>query len=457
MTDYYGNVLSQSPFVWTTQDGVLMSNQTPIRKEVPGRLKVENILRYHRPMLEDGEISYEFFYDPNTKLMVDDPNRREFVNGVMRNAQRTVKGQTLVHPALDRLVCLIEPDGVKIHWLTDGKFDRTGLLPSNVAASLRDADSTGSRTRTESASRSDAATLPLKPREWNAVKFAVKGDTLMVTLNFEPIFTHAIEPTNLRHFGLFHYANESSVRVRNIRYRGDWPKSLPPVEQQELAAGPERLAEIPDSELLESASFDFTGSKFDAADFAYHWDARAAAKQIQPTADGLRFFLPGGQTKTQYAGLHPKLRLSGDFIVIIDYERLKTMPPTNTWGSGLSFKVMIDQSYEAGLEARRTTNAFTTNAMWQIQTPPKDHVYYAEQLPQFAEAGRMKLQRRGGVLYYFTAPTGSDEFRLVAHRPVGTNDVRQINIRADASDQAAGAEFILKNLSIRATKIIKLK
>ena len=36
MTDYYGNGMSQSPFVWTAQDGVLMSNQTPIRNEVPG-------------------------------------------------------------------------------------------------------------------------------------------------------------------------------------------------------------------------------------------------------------------------------------------------------------------------------------------------------------------------------------------------------------------------------------
>jgi hypothetical protein len=452
MTDYYGNSLAQSPFVWTAQDGVLLSNQTPIRNEVPGRLKVENIIRYHRPMLEDGEISYEFFYDPETKLTVDDPSRREFVGGVMRNAQRTVKGQTLVHPALDRMVCLIEPDGVKIHWLTDGRFDRTGLLPGN-----RGADFQPARPEKHGQVENLPHEISLKPRDWNAVKFAVKGDTLAITLNGEKVFAHAIEPTNLRHFGLFHYANESSVRVRNIRYRGDWPKTLPPVDQQELATGPERLAEIPDSELPESASFDFTGSKFDAAEFAYHWDAKAAAKQIQPTADGLRFFLPSGETKPPFAGLHPKLRLSGDFVVIIDYEGLKTAPPTNTWGSGLSFKVMIDQSYEAGLEARRTTNAFATNAMWQLSTPLKEQVYYAEQLPQFAEAGRMKLQRRGGVLYFFTAPTGSDEFRLVAHRPVGTNDVRQINIRADASDQAAGAEFVLKSLMIRATKIMKVK
>jgi hypothetical protein len=45
----------------------------------------------------------------------------------------------------------------------------------------------------------------------------------------------------------------------------------------------------------------------------------------------------------------------------------------------------------------------------------------------------------------------------VAQRPIGTNDINSINIQADASDQAAGAEFILKSLTIRADTIIKLK
>ena len=102
------------------------------------------------------------------------------------------------------------------------------------------------------------------------------------------------------------------------------------------------MAAIPDAELPDEAHFDFTGSNFNAADFAYHWDPTAAAKQIQPTPEGLRFFLPAGIAKTQIAGLHPKLRLSGDFIATIDYESLKTTPPKESWGCGLSFKVVID-------------------------------------------------------------------------------------------------------------------
>src|SRR5262249_27798498 len=73
--------------------------------DVPGS-KQESLLRYHRPLLEDGTLRYEFYY---------------------------VAGKALAHPALDRLALLLQPEGVQVHWLTDGKYDRTGLAPDNAA------------------------------------------------------------------------------------------------------------------------------------------------------------------------------------------------------------------------------------------------------------------------------------------------------------------------------------
>ncbi|MEK6257402.1 MAG: DUF1583 domain-containing protein [Planctomycetota bacterium] len=318
--------------------------------------------------------------DTKTKAPAPQDDRRGFFGGP-NSPQRFVPGKTVVHPVLDRMVCLLEPDGVKIHWLTDGRFDRTGLLPGNVA---------------EEPNRGPGK-LSLKDRDWNTVKFAVHGDTLTITLNGEPVFTRPIDATNLRHFGLFHYANESNVRVRNIRYRGNCPTVLRPTDQQELAVGSERLAITPDSELPDTATFDFTGSKFEAADFAYHWDAKAAVMRIRPTAAGLYFKLPAGETKTTCAGLHPKLKLSGDFSVTIEYEALKTIPAKVSWGAGLSFKILVDNSYETGFEARDSGSYKATRAMWRLQTPVNE--YHDESLPGFAESGRMRLQRRGPVIY----------------------------------------------------------
>ncbi len=147
----------------------------------------EEALVYHRPMLEDGEIEYEFYYKP---------------------------GETLVHPALDRLVFLLDPDGVKIHWMTDGKLDRTGLAERNETD--------------EPEHRLGPTPLPLKPDAWNSLTLSLKGDVATVALNGQAVFKRPLESTNQRTFGLFHYIDRTNCRVRDIRMRGDWPRQLPP-------------------------------------------------------------------------------------------------------------------------------------------------------------------------------------------------------------------------------------
>jgi tetratricopeptide (TPR) repeat protein len=150
----------------------------------------ERALHYHRPLLEDGEIEYDFFYEP---------------------------GKEHGHPVLDRLVLLLDPEGVRIHWLTDGAHDRTGLTPDNVT--------------TEPNNRRGPAVLPLKPKTWNHVKLSLSGDTIVLHLNDTVIYERVLESTNQRNFGLFHYADETTLRVRNVIYRGQWPRRLPDAEE----------------------------------------------------------------------------------------------------------------------------------------------------------------------------------------------------------------------------------
>jgi hypothetical protein len=162
-------------------------------EEIIGRLveqssnsKQESLLRYHRPILEDGRVAYEFYYDP---------------------------GKVMVHPALDRLAFLLEADGVKVHWLTDGAFERTGLQPDNR--------------REEAENRRGPASLPLKPKAWNRLVLSLSADRVGLELNDQAIYERALEATNQRSFGLFHYAGETQARLRNVTYQGNWPRSLP--------------------------------------------------------------------------------------------------------------------------------------------------------------------------------------------------------------------------------------
>ena len=55
--------------------------------------------------------------------------------------------------------------------------------------------------------------LPLKEKAWNAVRLAVVGDTVKVSLNGTEVYARPIEPTNQRFFGLFHYTDRTEARV----------------------------------------------------------------------------------------------------------------------------------------------------------------------------------------------------------------------------------------------------
>ncbi len=152
-------------------------------------------LYYHRPLGDGDAITYEFLYEP---------------------------GQVMVHPAIDRMAFLLEPDGVKLHWMTAGGNDLSGLPADNAID--------------EPANRRGPSPLPLKPGQWNAVKLAVSGGRVAIELNGQAVYERAMEPTLGRQFGLFHYKDQTSAQVRNVVLKGNWPESIPDRLRTDLAA-----------------------------------------------------------------------------------------------------------------------------------------------------------------------------------------------------------------------------
>ncbi len=67
-----------------------------------------------------------------------------------------------------------------------------------------------------------------------------------------------IAATNDRSFGLFYYCDQTEARVRNIVLKGDWPKSVPPVAQQEMRGTETDALDRERDALAESFEFDFT-------------------------------------------------------------------------------------------------------------------------------------------------------------------------------------------------------
>ena len=103
-----------------------------------------------------------------------------------------------------------------MHTLTD-RFDRTSLAPDN------------------SKPVDGARPISLQAGDWNKMRLIVKGNKVAIEVNGQLAGECELAATNQRTFGLFHHRDATRERVRNVVYRGDWPKTLPPMQQQELA------------------------------------------------------------------------------------------------------------------------------------------------------------------------------------------------------------------------------
>jgi hypothetical protein len=142
---------------WSAREGTIASRElTNLR----AGQSFQSRLYYHRPLRSGESIRCEFFYEP---------------------------GRAEVHPALDRLAFLLDPDGVRLHWMTDfnGMVDPwSGLADNNV---IDDREH-----------RRGPAKLPLKPGGWNALSLALADDTVTLELNGVEVFQRPLYQSRVR-------------------------------------------------------------------------------------------------------------------------------------------------------------------------------------------------------------------------------------------------------------------
>jgi hypothetical protein len=372
----------------------------------------ETLLRYHRPMVEDGTIEYEFFY-------------RE--------------GSTHVHPALDRLAFMLQPDGVRVHWVTDRQFDRTTLGPGNLFD--------------EPENRRGPEALPLRPNDWNRLQLALVGDTVGLKLNDKLIYERKLESTNQRTFGLFHYADRTEALVRNVVWKGDWPRELPSVAEQELAGEGTEFLDESAEELAAVFHHDFAEGGFAGEKFGL---VIGQVSTIDAQSDGLHVTRPGGDGYNN-STIAPRLTIHGDFDITLAFDQFEPNP-TLGGSSSLYLQAVLDsdKSNEC-LMARRYLHHRKT------PQPVVQGSYVAREVggarrSQFtayvveAIAGRMRLARRGETVYYLFAENDSPHFRLVGTQDAVTDDVRQLRLLCQAHLEGL-TKVVWKSLTIRADKL----
>ncbi len=375
----------------------------------------ERLLSYHRPMLEDGTIEYRFFYKA---------------------------GQSTVHPAIGRAAFLLNPYGVQLHWVTDGKFARSELSPGNSIVELEN--------------RRGPAELPLKEDLWNSVRLTLIGDTVSLFLNDEHVYERRLEVSNQRNFGLFHYSDRSQSVVKDVVWRGDWPKQLPSVYEQELSGDDTQELDQSAENLAALFQHSFTTERFPLGRFT------VSAGQMSDTrseADGL-YVERHGSGRYQRTVLAAQLIVGGDFDISASFDSLVTRP--NEGGhSSVSLSLKLADNARTETNYRRRHNryvgredqylAYADVASYPDGEPRRTNIGYK---PAESTSGTLRLVRRGNQIYTLFAEDGSTNFRITGQSEFPTDDVLMGGIQLSAlTFQESFVSARWKKLVVRADRI----
>ncbi len=440
--DVYGDSMLVENAMWRKNGDEIVGQKVA---GLEGRAK-ESLLQYHRPMLEEGEITCDFFHVP---------------------------GQTHVHPALGRMVLLLDPDGVKVHWLTDAQFERSGLAPDNVFV--------------EKEHRRGPAKLPLKANEWNKLRLELKTvgrallpvaptaednvrgtdteeertgrsahpTTLILSLNGEPVYERPLEASNLRTFGLFHYAGDTDVRVKNVVYRGHWPKTLPSVQEQEFAPGPFTLANFAEGELKTFLDWDCRQPKPESVK-PLGW---GGLNKTERTPEGLRLIRPQGVEKPQeLLGFFIDEKLNGDFEATLEYRAFDSQTAVTDWQvPRIDLTISIGGEFGSPQQiavphlcARRHHDG-RLDLLHGCSDRQGDKVEWSGS-PAVGEApsGRLRITRKGTTVYYLLAPEGTEDWQLISSRSIDRSYVHSVSFTARTEDLVASSfSCVFTRLTVR--------
>lgn len=354
---------------------------------LPPNSHAERLLRYARPVLEDGHIEYFFWYED---------------------------GVTNAHPAIGTQALLITPHGLYQHPITDGPHDQTQARPD-------------ARTLI-----SNSPSLPLQNATWNHVQLTFKGEAVAVRLNDEPIATATLPmPFNERTFGLFHYADQTSLRVRDLNWTGQWPTTLPTIDQQILVDPIVRQLAMSSSVMPNQLRIK-TNESTRANDF-FSISRQSNPGDVTVSTDDVHIEENLNSRDYADAAISPNVEIEGDFDFTLGFRDLNTNCEE---GSNAGVRVMVRTTGELRESAMlKRLEGSEGNQRLECATEVFPNGQYTPEFfgwqPCQTGQGKLKISRRGRQFYFLFAENDSPHFRLVDQREFVDDSIRMFGLRGE--------------------------
>ena len=361
----------------------------------------ESHIAYDRPMLEDGEFEFEMFVDAEKKKMC--------------------------HVAIGRTALLLKQDGAWRHEIGgDSDFDS----PQDEKVK-------------------DSKSIDLKDGDWNQVLLRLVGDKATLLVNDTEVASiDVVDAKTLRFPGLFRFSDQSNAQVRNVRLRGNWPTSLPDVNQQELAQTSNDL--LADRVAGETKDYDFSQSidQLKAAGLNIKEEA-----QIETTDGGLKITARKFSDKKKWPTFQLPINSPSDFDVSIKFADLSIRKATG-WGCNFDLQVDFDDAEKTeiaiGIKRDKANDLFVLAQRASDRPHGKRHYDSIQLFQPFAE-GSLRLVRHAGELYCLATAEGKPQ-QLIGSFVVGERIASGVSIVAKSAKDTAKLDCILKKMSVKVTQ-----
>lgn len=351
----------------------------------------ENVLRYYRPLAEDGELTYDFFYEPD---------------------------RTHVHPVWGDVAFLLHPDGIRRHRFTNGRYDRSGADPV-MSSELNE---------------KNPVAVPLKPGQWNRCRLKIDGNVVLIHVNDSEVGSYERSSHADRIFGLFHYSDHTQAKVRNLSWQGNWPDAaFVEDDLQLLDRNPNGL----DADLaaMETYEHDFRTQGLSSTDFDAPELGQAGTSVVD--GEGVIQVVQSGDG-WESTDLTSNFRPVGDFDIEATFDNLRLSQPEY---GGCAVRLQMQDGGVIQLSRRnRDTPENRVFLSWRELRDKREFQLAVDELTSGAMSGRLRLAKRGNNYKMLFADGDSPFFRLVAERTVkDVAEPRLLQLRVLRRDAAWAA------------------
>lgn len=372
----------------------------------------ESLLVYQRPLEEVGSVSYQFLYTPGT---------------------------VETSPALDRMAFILQPEGVRIHWITDNSWDDSGLRPDNFL--------------TAPSHRRGPPRLPLIVNSWNELTLALHQQKASLSLNGQLIYECPLDAGNRRTFGFFHFADQTESRVRSVTMRGSWPTSLPSTAEQELADLVAIQLDADRPKLKAVFTHDFATKGFPPEYFVTDDTDQRGALTLR--SDGAFVTRPGEGVWLD-RNIRMPIIIHGDFDIEVAFDQLK-MQSSKDACIMLGVQLDDEQQHQCRMLRIRTEAKLQQLQASLSVVHSEGGRSFAAQDPTACEAtsGRLRLARRGSTLHYLFAENDSNLFRLIGSESISDRPSVPDGLTLHTLCHGSGETQVLwKSLTLRADRLM---